>query len=663
MFKFKHILIFISLLLCFKFSFGQKPLNKQIKEKDTSSNSQLISQKGKSKIKSSPTSSDQDPLIEKYKIFKGSTTETFVDTTITIKKDYKFNYLQRDNFGLMPFANIGQTYNTLTFDFSNQQANPLFGARARHFNYLETEDVGYYEVPTPWTRLTYKTAFEQGQMLDAFFTTNVSKQFNFSIAYKGLRSLGNYQNALTSSGNFRFTFNYKTKNNRYKARAHIVTQDLLNQENGGLLDEDVANFESGEEDFIDRSVFDMNFQDAENILVGKRYFLEQSYDIVTKNDSLDRNQLTAIHNISIEDKFYQFYQDSPSRNFFGDFFTNAINDKVSLENFNTYLGVKYYNNIIGQLQLGFNYSDINYGYNALVLIGNEIIPNRIKTNFISVNANYEKSINSIYLKGKAGLNLSNELSGNFIDAQLGYKLNDDIYLSGGINVSSRLPNFNALLYQSDYTNYNWYNYNTYENINTQQLKFNIASDKYINATLDITNIDNFTYFNLENISEGTRIVKPKQYSNSLQYLRLKIQKELRLGNFAIDNTIMYQNVTSDEDVLNVPSIITRNTLYYSSQIFKKAMTLQTGVTLNYFTKYNMNGYDPLLAEFYTQNETEIGGFPRLDFFINAKVRQTRIFLKAEHFNSSFTGYDYFSAPNHPYRDFTVRFGVVWDFFL
>ena len=29
------------------------------------------------------------------------------------------------------------------------------------------------------------------------------------------------------------------------------------------------------------------------------------------------------------------------------------------------------------------------------------------------------------------------------------------------------------------------------------------------------------------------------------------------------------------------------------------------------------------------------------FFINAKVRQTRIFLKAEHFNSSFTGYEYF----------------------
>jgi len=126
---------------------------------------------------------------------------------------------------------------------------------------------------------------------------------------------------------------------------------------------------------------------------------------------------------------------------------------------------------------------------------------------------------------------------------------------------------------------------------------------------------------------------------------------------------MYQNVLNGEGILNVPQIITRNTLYFRDHLFKKAMYLETGITFNYFTEYNMNAYDPLLAEFYTQNQTKLGGFPRLDFFVNAKIRQTRIYLKAEHFNSHFTGYEYFSAPNTPYRDFTVRFGLVWNFFL
>ena len=77
----------------------------------------------------------------------------------------------------------------------------------------------------------------------------------------------------------------------------------------------------------------------------------------------------------------------------------------------------------------------------------------------------------------------------------------------------------------------------------------------------------------------------------------------------------------------------------------------------------MNDYSPLLAEFYVQNEKKYGGFKRFDFFINAKIRQTRIFLKAEHFNAPFTGYNYYAAPNYPYRDFVIRFGVVWNFFL
>ncbi len=126
--------------------------------------------------------------IQDYLIIGVDRDTTFVDTTLSIKKDYKFNYLRRDDFGLLPFANLGQTYNSLTHNFKTNRSLPVFGARAKHFNYMEIEDINYYHVPTPLTELFYKTAFEQGQLLDAFFTVNVSKEFNFSIAYKGLRS-------------------------------------------------------------------------------------------------------------------------------------------------------------------------------------------------------------------------------------------------------------------------------------------------------------------------------------------------------------------------------------------------------------------------------------------------------------------------------------------
>lgn len=200
-----------------------------------------------------------DAKIEDYLIISHENDTTFVDTTLTIQKEYKFNYLRKDNFGLIPFSNLGQTYNSLAYSFESTSLMPSFGARARHFNYMEIEDINYYRVPTPFTELFFKTAFEQGQLADSFFTVNTSPQFNFSIAYKGMRSLGKYQHLLTSSGNFRFTTNYQTKNKRYNVRAHMVTQDLLNQENGGLQDSNVAFFESGVPEFIDRSILEVNF--------------------------------------------------------------------------------------------------------------------------------------------------------------------------------------------------------------------------------------------------------------------------------------------------------------------------------------------------------------------------------------------------------------------
>ena len=146
-------------------------------------------------------------------------------------------------------------------------------------------------------------------------------------------------------------------------------------------------------------------------------------------------------------------------------------------------------------------------------------------------------------------------------------------------------------------------------------------------------------------------------------MRIKYEKEFNWKKFSLYNTVMYQNVFQGNEYINIPEINTRHSIYYSDHLFKKAMYLQTGITLSYFSKYNMNAYDPVLAEFYVQNEAKLGGFPRLDLFVNAKIQQTRIFLKAEHFNSSMTGYNFYSAPNYPYRDFIIRFGIVWNFFL
>ncbi|SDR65600.1 Putative porin [Formosa sp. Hel1_31_208] len=598
--------------------------------------------------------------IEQYKLFGVNGNESIVDTSLTLQKAYKFNYLRKDNFGLMPLANIGQGYNQLTRDFNHRHVLPQFGARARHFNYMEAEDTKYYEVPTPLTELFFKTAFKQGQLLDAFFTVNTSKQFNFSIAYKGLRSLGNYQHVLTSTGNLRFTTNFKTKNQKYSFKAHITTQDLLNQENGGLRAEDLENFNSGNEDFIDRAVFDPNFQNAENILVGKRFYLNQQYNIKTAKDSLD-SSLSIKNIISFEDKYYQFDQTS-SEDFFGESFNQSnIRDRVTLENFETSVFVNYKNVFLGDLNLGVGYNDINYGYDKVTLINNIQIPNRIQDQLVNLGVNYINQIGKINFDFEFKTNIYGDFDSSFFNGKASYQYSDDIKLIGNVNANTNAANYNLLLYQSDYINYNWNNTESFKNEKTKNVGFKFESQKLVSLSVQYSNLDNFSLFRF---NEDLNAIKPTQIDQSISLLKVKLEKEIKLGKFALDNTILYQRVYDNSNSLNLPELVTRNTFYYSNHFFKNdALFLQTGITFNYFTKYYMDGYDPLLAEFYTQNRVMLGDFPRLDFFINAKVRQTRIYLKAEHLNASFTGYDYFSAPNNPYRDFNIRFGIVWNFFL
>ena len=132
----------------------------------------------------------------------------------------------------------------------------------------------------------------------------------------------------------------------------------------------------------------------------------------------------------------------------------------------------------------------------------------------------------------------------------------------------------------------------------------------------------------------------------------------------MDNTLLYQNALNGEDVLKLPQFITRNTLFFEDHLFKKALFMQTGVTFKYYSNYMINGYDAVLAEFYVQNDTELGGYPQFDIFFNARVQQIRFYFKYENFNALFSRTNtYFSAPGYPYRDAVIRFGIVWNFFM
>lgn len=598
-----------------------------------------------------------DAKIDDYTIINQRNDSLKVDTSLTIDKYYKLNYLRDDNFELIEFSNTGHTYNTLSF-VDRDNLFPGIGSSAKHYNYMQANDIDYYHVATPFTELMYRTAFVQGQLLDALFSVNTSPRFNFTIARKGLRSLGNYQHFLSSSSNFRFSTNYNSKNSKYFLKTHYVSQNLFSEENGGIREDDIVNFESGNTEFIDRSVFDPQFENADNTLQGKRFYINQKYSFKNLTDSLNIKKWSIGNIISLENKYYQFKQTSPNLYFGESLDLSQINDKVSFDTFLVNFNTSYNSSKFGVTTVYINYRDVNYSFENLADTNNDYFYESIIDENISIGLDY------IFEKDKYSLDfqyesvLSGEVEGSMLKAGLLLNINLDSNIKLSYSKTDNSPDYNHLINNSSYSNYNWNN--IFNNINTTRYIVNFKSDKLFKLKFEFNKISNYTYFS----KDVNGFVVPTQESSNIGMFKMNISKKLSFKKFAIDNAFQFQRVGDESlGVINIPEFILRNTFYYQNELFNKALFLQTGFTFNYFSNFYMNGYDPLLSEFYVQNNKLIGNFPRIDFFVNAKIQQTRIYLKAEHINSSLTGYDYYSAPNYPYRDFSVRFGLVWNFFM
>ena len=611
--------------------------------------------------RSTKLNKNPDAKIQDYLIISRTNDTVAVDTSLTIEKYHKINFLRKDDFDLIPFSNTGVAYNTLSF-YGINSINPKMGASNKYYSYDSVDDVVYYDLPTPFTELMYRSVFEQGQLLDAVYSVNTSRQFNFSISRKGLRSLGNYQNFISSSSNFKISTNYFSKNKKYRFRTHYTNQKLFSEQNGGINNSDILNFENGNSQFLDRGVFDPNFENAHNEFLGKRFYVDQSYVLIDK-DSISDSNLELFNSIYLEEKKYKFQQ-SASDEFFGDsFVSQEINDKILLNSLNLQAGLIYNSDIFGKINLGLRYVSDKYSLENYQI--DQYIDNTQSINSKStfITAEYLKTFSKIELNAKTENFIFGDNKSNMFSSSVILQLKNNNSFTANYKLFSSVPNYNFLLHKSNYENYNWNN--QFDNTITNSISLGLKLNEIIDLDVDLISVKKHIQFEkiVNDLADSSEYsILPVQNNGNLDILKLQLSRKINFGKFSIDSNLLFQKSLSD-DIINLPQIVSRNTVYFSTDMFKKALFLQTGFGVKYFSKFYMNGYDPLLSELYIQNEKEIGEFPIIDFFINAKIQQTRLYFKFEHFNSSFTGYNYYSAPNYPYRDFSFRFGLVWNFFM
>jgi len=644
-----------------------------------------------------------DVTIDDYKIMYLDGREELVDTSLSLEREYSFNFLRKDYFEFLVFPNMGEAFNKLGYDFHDQFFTPQMGARVKHFSYFEKGDVPYYEVPSAYTELFFKSTFEQGQFLDSSLAINTSPNFNIAVSFRGFRSLGKYSSSLGRSRQFRISSQYRSNNDRYRMRLHQATQSIENQVNGGLTNDSVYFFENApnyveadetgepvlDENGNEKIVFYDGFLDrnrlptqirADNILQGKRYFMEHNYKIIPFQKDSSAYKASIGYSSSLENKTYNFIQNRPNIYFFEKYDTPNVNDSTTLKSLENKLFLHISDASIGNIKFDLYHHNWKYdnGYNDYTK--DTILSNSLNINRIASKVTWDKKLFGFSTKLMAYKSLNKDFSTDAFTVNLSRKIFEDLNLEASYKYRSQPLDFNFYLLESDFKEYNWENKNLLnQHFRTRSVA--LFHNNWGSLKGEWTLINNYIFFYnntpLPSFNEKFKTVV-FQTDESIDYMKIRFDQRFDFGNFTWANNIQYQKVNQQKKIdeilgdplaLNVPEWLIRSTFMLTSSIFNNSLFFQTGATFFYFTEFYADQFNPLLSEFVTQNNTKIGNYPRVDVFFNAKIQSSRIFLKLENVSAPIkhlinidAPYNYYSGPFVPYRDFSVRFGLIWNFF-
>lgn len=601
-----------------------------------------------------------NPVIGDYNFWTLNLSKRQIDTILSIDNYYKQNIYQQDLFNFQQFPNLGQALNPLTpYRVEN---NLQLLPKGKSFMYLHEDDIKYYDVKTPITEFVLENGLKEGQYLSTTFAHNVHSRWNYSLQYRYLKSQGRYLNSLANNSNFVFTTNYTTSNNRYQIQANFVTHDFNNQENGGLTDESIQDFITNNPNFSNRERMYINLLTAQSLFDERRFHMDHTYGIFSVTDTSDSLAVAEYpiyikHELNYKHQAFQ-YRESTNESFF--------NSEILGEDRNNR---KKFNALENKVSLGYQWSDrlqVEGGvlhqmkeiyHDETLLLENLEIPESTKDNRLGLQAelhfdwreNISINANGFYTTGDAFGN-QYQLNGNILLSPFANYL-----LEGGIKIESSYPSLHFYTNQSFYQDFNYYNPN-FNNQNTQEIFARLSSTN-LGLTIygSLLNQNNIVFVNSD--------FQPEQLNGAINYFQIGAREQVKFGKFGVDAQAQFQKVIDNADVLPLPDIIARGTLFYETREFKNHAHIQTGLSLRYYSEFESREFFPVLNEFMlSENQRKIGNYPQLDLFFNLKVDRMRIYLRGENLNSFFQQGEYFSTPLQPARDFKIQVGIHWFLF-
>jgi len=165
-------------------------------------------------------------------------------------------------------------------------------------------------------------------------------------------------------------------------------------------------------------------------------------------------------------------------------------------------------------------------------------------------------------------------------------------------------------------------------------------------------LNNFIYYDAQGLAQ--------QSGRPVSIGQLAVEKNFRVGKFHLDNLIALQAVS--EDVLRLPEIHGRHSLYFAGKLFK-VLDSRMGFDLRYNSDYFSDTYQPVTGNFRLQNEQLVSFYPSVDAFFSLRVTKFRAFVRWFNLTGILLPDQlYYQTAFYPYPPgANLRIGIDWRF--
>ncbi|MEO7177019.1 MAG: putative porin [Saprospiraceae bacterium] len=514
--------------------------------------------------------------------------------------------------------------------------------------YTRTADqMRFYKINKSYTNLHFNRGLSQeDNSFSAEFSRNFKSRLNLSLQYDRNNSITDYANDRGRNTQFNIGLWYTSKRNRYQSFLIYGDQSVSRLENGGITTDTLFDAPASQQ----RVNIPVWLRTANSRYSAKTISSKHQYQF-KKDPKTDGASLTAFYDLQYGNSTYKFYDANSV--FIPAYYQQFQTDDRGVREF---IHVDYLENR-AQLQWEIQNRISDDTSSILVRAGLKY------TNFWVNQEPLRETRTATFAEGNIQMNYRKNIHFEAM-AQIGLLKNKgEILLKPNLDIS--YPSIgklevNAVFRIGEASLISQRNYITQKLI--WDNNFRKEKNYGVNGNFNITKL-NLSIFGSWNIMDDYIYFdtqrNPEQFNGTVQIIQLGGMHHLAFGNMNLDNTVGLQK--SNQDIIHVPEWFSKHSLYWQRNLFKRAARLQLGADCRLTDSYHLNAYEPIIGQFYIQNEDQYPVNPIVDIFANLRIKSFRGFVKLENMLNLFDKSVNIQVASYPLPDWGLRFGIGWVF--